>query len=603
MRQVSVPPAALPLPHTATESEPAIADHGEEARPRRPLARRLAALIGFLAVSAMLLVGGLAWRMAALTDAHERLLREDAGAAADVRRLQVEFKKQVQEWKDILLRGHRAEDLAHYTAAFEDQRRLVDSLAAHLLAGRVADSAARVHLEAFHRAHAALTARYADALATYRRDPTAPEAARAADALVRGADRPPTERIGQAVEALDATLAARAAALRARGVRERTVALVVLAALLLVVLLVFQRLVRAIVTPIAALQGAASRVARGDLRYDVPIGGHDEIGLLARAFRTMTIALRALLAAVGAEARGVASTSAELSDTTGQLDLASREVAVAAARIAAASHEQTRAIDRLRETATLVAERTRVVEEAATAGARAAERAAGDAGHARDAADRALVALDAVARTREETAPVLVTMRERAAAIDAIAVVVESIASQTHLLSINAAIEAARAGAEGRGFSVVAAEIRKLAQESADALGRIRDLTQAVTAAADDSVAAMARLQARVEDGEGTVREALDALRRIEEAATTALGAVLPVRDVAVRQRGSAQAMAEELGTLATSAWDNAAAAEEVSASIAQQTAALSQVAAATSALRDVAARLEGRTGGFAVAQ
>ena len=199
-------PRADPVTRHRTEPEPA-------QRRRVGIAAKLGLVMGAMTVITVLVAAVLFVQLRQVTTTYDGILGSEVRSASAAREMQVEFKKQVQEWKDILLRGSAPDDLATYTQQFHDESAKVDQLGRDLIATSP-DDAVRGEVTQFLTEHATLNANYEAALAPFvaagAKDPTVP------DRAVRGQDRPPTARIDGLVGRLETAVADRAAAQSAR---------------------------------------------------------------------------------------------------------------------------------------------------------------------------------------------------------------------------------------------------------------------------------------------------------------------------------------------------------------------------------------------------
>lgn len=415
---------------------------------------------------------------------------------------------------------------------------------------------------------------------------------------------------------------------------------------------------RGITRPVRQVAAAAARLAAGDLTVpQLRVHSRDEIGEMAHAFNEMVANLRQLVSEVYDSALQVAGSSGQLTAATNQVASVANGVATAVGQVADGAAAQSRAADETSstvsqvraaieqvavgahnqaqstgETAEIVGQVVTAIEEVAgraDAVSDSSRRAAATARNGAHVVEQTVAGMANIRASSMETANRVRQLGELGSQIGEITAVITDIADQTNLLALNAAIEAARAGEHGRGFSVVAEEVRHLAERAGASAKEIGVLIQSMQESTELAVQAMEQGTREVEAGSQLATNAGDALADIMSVVedttheVTAIAAAAQQiaaasREVAVAIDGTA-AVAEEstaaaeqmaassdevtrsVDDIAAVSAQNAAAAEEVSASVEELNASTEEIAASAQSLAGIAHRLQEQIARFRI--
>ena len=448
---------------------------------------RIGILAGLLLV-AMLAIGLVGWQSLAKSQAatqtalqHELQLQN---AVSTARNAQVEFKTQIQEWKNLLLRSQDQERFDKYRKAFVEQgdRTQADLVKAKAQLAKLGLTTPLI--DDALKSHAELVKDYLES--AKQLEFNKPDSANVVDGLVRGRALVPTKKIDDVVKFIEDETHKYEAQVN-KDLAELFQAAVtglaaISAAALVLGVLLSAWIIRSITRPLDKAVEIAQTVAAGDLTSRIKPNGNDEIAALLFALKDMNDSLAQVVSQVRGSIDTIATGSSEIA--SGNMNLSSRTEQQASA---------------LEETASSMEELTSTVKQ--------------NADNARQANSLAMSASEVAVRGGSVVHEVVSTMgsiNDSSKKIVDIIGVIDGIAFQTNILALNAAVEAARAGEQGRGFAVVAAEVRSLAQRSAAAAKEIKALIS-------DSVEKVESGTKLVDQAGATMQEIVDSIRRVTD--------------------------------------------------------------------------------------
>lgn len=358
---------------------------------------------------------------------------------------------------------------------------------------------------------------------------------------------------------------------------------------------------RSIEGPLQRLVTAAERLGSGDLRPVTTGRMPREFQVLADAMRQMGERLRAIVAEVVGSADKIASAATDLSAVSEELAASSSQVSSAMLEISSGAEHQRKELNQAQTGLDQLRQATTEMTDAAARVARLGEeiRTVADR-HRNDiaAAGNTLLDVREVVRT---TGTEVTQLAQQSASIDDFVDLIKRISSQTNLLALNAAIEAARAGEHGRGFAVVADEVRQLADESARAAEDVARTTRVIREQVEEVTATMAVGQAKVRGIESVAEGAARGLTVIVAAVEQVEQAASRVTRAAQQNRGVTEQLGVQAQLVVNRAVSHASSAEQVTAATEQQGASTQQMAAAAGDLVQAAEKLRGLVRGFRV--
>ena len=313
-----------------------------------------------------------------------------------------------------------------------------------------------------------------------------------------------------------------------------------------------------VVMPMLYMSDTMTKVEKtNDLTLKVKVGSEDESGRMAASFNGMIAKFHAIISEVYASTEQLASSSEELSATAVEIAGGSRSQSSRADQVSTAAQEMSATIVEVVKNVSGAADAAKDANTVAVKGGRIVT--------------ETIVSMNGIARTARESSQIISKLGTRSEEIGNIVNVINDIADQTNLLALNAAIEAARAGEQGRGFAVVADEVRKLAEKTMNATKEIGGMITAMQDETGKAISSMEHEVRAVEQGVSLARQAGESLQEIVKKVDAVTSMMYQVTAAAQQQSaatdqisGDVASIAEVITDTSTSAQQIARASEEI---------------------------------------
>ncbi|HZG59870.1 MAG TPA: methyl-accepting chemotaxis protein [Anoxybacillus sp.] len=359
---------------------------------------------------------------------------------------------------------------------------------------------------------------------------------------------------------------------------------------------------RIISRPVVAIADAAQKIASGDLTVDeIKVKNKDEIGDLAKSFNQMAKNLRELIHQVASNAEQVAASAEELTASAEQTSKAAEQIATTMQDVAAGVDKQVQSVEETSQTVNEMSIGAQQIASNAQNVSSIAVETAEKATHGGKNIEVAIKQMNSINETVNGLAEVIKSLGERSKEIGQITNVITGIAEQTNLLALNAAIEAARAGEQGRGFAVVADEVRKLAEQSAQSAQQISRLISAIQEETNKAVQSMEAATKEVVAGIGVVNTAGESFNQIQNAVDEVTSHIQEISSAIQQMAAGTEQMVQSMQQIAKVAETSAAGTQEASSVTEEQLAAMEEISSSAESLSHMAEELQMLIGKFKI--
>ncbi|MAI64742.1 MAG: chemotaxis protein [Alteromonas sp.] len=385
------------------------------------------------------------------------------------------FKTQVQEWKNVLLRGHNQADREKYWERFKAREQEITQKFSAMLQNDVISAKAKTEIRQFQKAHGIMATKYREGYEAFVNSGFDPKVG---DSYVRGIDREPAKLLGSIADDIASQSAGAIKTLKS-DTRNMLWLILIAAVLLSIASLsyVIARLRSQVIKPTKQIATCISNLANSDYDYSLNYSSNHELGVLANSARALQSKLKSSVEQLQDAER-------EMSGAFSTLDSVSQSIMEGASEQRETSRSLDTSTDKLKG---IVQNLVAITDQVAVATNNSEQNVAS----CYETFEKANVGFKQLAQTVTESSDIVTELQTRSTNILKVVNVINEIADQTNLLALNAAIEAARAGEHGRGFAVVADEVRALAAKTQQSTREINDILSSFESEAKTAVTAM----------------------------------------------------------------------------------------------------------------
>ncbi len=385
-------------------------------------------------------------------------------------------------------------------------------------------------------------------------------------------------------------------------VKQASLILIITVIVAVIIALVLSMLISRMITkPLSQVQTAMSLAEKGDFTVSVDYKSKDELGSLASSFNSQTNTLRELIANIGNTSDQVAAFSEELSASSGETTRATEHISEVIQDVAENSQGQVDRIVGTIETLNQLVDGVGAITENASFVSTRSNETSKKSADGNVAIQTVVKQMNSINTAIGGLNTVIVELGERSNEIGEIVQVITGIAGQTNLLALNAAIEAARAGEQGKGFAVVADEVRKLAEQSGESAQKISGLIGNIQAETEKAVESMQFATNEVKEGIGMVSIAGETFVDIQAAITDVTTQIEEVSGSITEMFRDTESMVQAVSHIQHAAQDSCGNTESASAATEEQLASMQEIAAASTSLSNMAEELQNQIRKFKV--
>ncbi|OLP64095.1 Methyl-accepting chemotaxis protein McpB [Bacillus pumilus] len=360
-------------------------------------------------------------------------------------------------------------------------------------------------------------------------------------------------------------------------------------------------IVRSISGRLTSLANFSEKVSSGDLQNKLTIKSNDEIGQVAKGFNTMIDSLRSLIGAVQSSVENVASSSEELTASAEQTSKATEHITLSIEQFSRGNESQN---DKVETSSVELEEMNRSLQqmnEAAQSITTSSIKSTDIAGDGGQLVEKTASQMNVIDQSVKKAEHVINSLESKSKDITQILGVINGIADQTNLLALNAAIEAARAGESGRGFSVVAEEVRKLAVQSSGSAKEIENLIKEIVQDIDVSQEVFSAVNHEVQSGLNYTEQTKVSFHDIFDMTKEISDQLQSMNQTVVQLSEGSAHVSEAVREISDVSRESSANIQDIAASAEEQLASMEEITSSSVTLANMAEELKDLTSRFKI--
>ncbi len=431
------------------------------------------------------------------------MLSESVRIETELLALSTDFNQQIREWNNVLIRGYKDKMRKQHWQSFKHKHELVQH-DVDLLLSHVDDAEVISKLQEFKQLHEALLPVYTAGAKAFVK---AGYNAVVGDLEVKGVDEKPSALLLDIQEILTTSIKNDIGEIKQHAADTLKLTVALLVGALVVSFILFSVMIkRIIVGPAQQVANDLALMASGDFSHEIVPASSDELGQLALSARSLRDDIGGIVERINQSVYKLSTTAEEMAHITDQSNQSLNRQRVETDQVATAMNEMTATVHEVSQNAQLAADSANQANHEVSTG--------------QNVVNEAISAISRLVQQVEQASDVIHELEADSVEIGSVLDVIRSIAEQTNLLALNAAIEAARAGEQGRGFAVVADEVRVLAQRTQTSTEEIQSIIEKVQNGAEQAVEAMNQSRSQADVTRDTAARAGEVLNSITASVT-----------------------------------------------------------------------------------